>query len=140
VFEAPRILATKTGGLKGSEPTGQAPAHPFAICAADYNGDGRLDLLLGDHYFVKRSLSEEQRAELAPAIEKGRAIRDECSDLIDERPKDETRQERIARFRKALAKWQELETLSWVGGLQGNGPDAERHAHVWLFERIDVDR
>jgi len=140
VFEAPRILVSRTGGLKGSKPLGQIPAHPFAICAADFNGDGRLDLLLGDHYIVKRSLSEEQQTDLAETVEQGRAIRSECRDLIKQRPKDESREERIARFRKALAKWQELETLPWVGGLHGGGPDSEQHGHVWLFERIDVER
>jgi hypothetical protein len=140
VFEGARILVASNLRLRDAERPGDVPAHPHAICAADFNGDGRLDLLLGDTYFVERSLGEEQREELAEAAEIGDAIRGACRRLIRERPKDETREERIARFRRALAKWRELETLPWVRCIQGDSPKQQRHGHVWLFERIAVER
>jgi WD40 repeat protein len=136
VLQYPEVLVSSDGWELASDRSDDRPARPRAICTADFTGDGRLDLLLGDHYFVKRDLTEEQSARFAEARKTGNAIRDECRKLIRERPEDETQQERIERFRKALRKWQELEALPWAYGGQGDRPEFERHGNVWLYERI----
>jgi hypothetical protein len=139
VLQPARILVSRSGWAHEHqrEFSVKSAARPQAICTADFNGDGRLDLLVGDCYYSERMLTEAQKAELAKVAKAGSEIRARCTNLIQDEPKNETRQQRIERFRKVLATWSELGDLPWAAGGQGAGFDKERHGRVWLYERRD---
>jgi len=125
-FEAPRVLVPSR---HVKAPDGQPGCH-HAFCVADFNADGRLDLLLGDRF--RRNIDEEERREL-PVADSARlnALRQRYDDLKDE-PDGETREERIGRYRRQLRAWQEYEALR----LATHRADYRRRGHVWLYERI----
>ncbi len=140
-FQKPKILIARDGwSSRRDRPGDGKPSRPQAICAADFNGDGRLDLLLGDHYFVKRSLTDEQLAQIAETSETARSLRTECGSLIRKHPENETREERSERFRRALRMWRELAEIPWTHGGLGDRADYKRHGSVWFYERIAVKR
>ncbi len=133
----PQILVSADAWSSGNGRPEDAPARPQAVCAADFNGDGRLDLLLGDFYFVRREAPEEQRAKMKEAAEKENAIRSAVNLMLRDEPRNENPQQRAERYRKALRMWQELGDLPWVRGGQGSTPSYERHGRVWLYRRIE---
>jgi len=115
----------------------QRPVYFYSICAADFNGDGRLDLLLGDHYAKPKELSEARIAEMAAVKETRSELLREFQELMRAEPENETRGQRIERRRRATRKCVEY------CGLPPYGPQAaqarlERHAGVWLYERVTV--
>ncbi len=130
VLQGPEILIPAGNRSPGNERRYDEPAYHHAICVADFNADGRLDLLLGDHSVRRIELTEEQRAQLAEASAKNVALRGE----VTRRPQNETQQERIERFRIALREWQECASpLS--GSAQAASAQYARHGCVWLYER-----
>jgi hypothetical protein len=109
--------------------------HIYAICVADFNSDGHPDLLLGDHYFITRTLTREQRARYREVSKLRSALWSEYRELIRTPPEDMSRQERIERFREALRKEQQISGMLFAGP-QAAQPRMERHGGVWLYERI----
>lgn len=135
-FEAPRLLVSNsTSNATTDVPEGQ-PGLFHAFSAADFNADGRLDLLLGDRRMERVEISDEDRQRILANVDRRDALRDEYNDLSDE-PDVETRPERIERYRKALAVWQEYETLRQAGSPSSKSR-YERRGRVWFYERIGV--
>jgi len=125
-FEAPRVLVPS----RHVKTTDDQPGCHHAFCVADFNDDGRLDLLLGDRF--RESIDEEDQRETSVADSDRRdALRKRYDDLRDE-PDGETREERIGRYRRQLRAWQEYEALR----LAASKADYRRRGNVWLYERI----
>lgn len=119
---------------------GSAPAEPrrgirSKICAADWNGDGRLDLLVGD-YTTMRPPPAERGEEETAAIAKARADLDAAAAAKKEiRLKLAMHPPSGKEEVKKLA--QRVEELdAEMARLRGTLPDEyEEHGFVWLFLR-----
>jgi hypothetical protein len=140
VFQGPQILVSADDlgprNDDGPDHERRKPSrHVYSICVADFNADGRPDLLLGDHYHLTRSLTDKQRARYAEAAEKRRSFWHDYCKLVDEWPENDTREARIERMRQTLRKWDELSSVPWIG-VQASQSRFERHGGVWFFERI----
>jgi hypothetical protein len=119
------------------------------VCATDWNGDGRLDLLLGDFAVTMREavkLSDEERAaaeeaqkQIETLIEQYVALAQEL-EQVSAAPDDETadqKKQRTARQSELekqtedlLKKFQELQEIAQKGE-----PHHEYHGYVWLLLR-----
>ncbi len=136
-FESPRLLVPLvTTRSNQKAPDGQPGCH-HAFCVADFNSDGRPDLLLGDRFRRAVELSEEARQKILADKHRLGALRTQYSDLRDE-PKNESRSERIDRYRKLLRTWQEYQPLLLAGNA-ASGNRYEHLGHVWYFERLAPD-
>ena len=111
------------------------------VCVADWNGDGRPDLLLGDFAMQKPDLPEptaEEKAEHDKIREEMATLRKEYSKLVNqvfgkERPKDEAGQKAVNESLKTLREK--------MVALQEKLPaESENHGWVWLFLRKPVER
>lgn len=135
-FQAPKILVSNIRSTwRGYKRPDDQPAGFHAICVADFNDDGQLDLLLGDNSMesVKQPPpTEQQKARDAELSAKISSLNREYYDL-KQRPKDETRQQRIQRHRKAIAKWAERAALIEA---KRSAQDYQRHGSVWFYERL----
>ena len=135
VLEKPKVLVAANDFSYGGPIPENEPAYYHAICVADFNADGRLDLLLGDECRerIEKELSaeetEQQQVARAKLLATRSAVLAEYRDLRD-RPKDETRQQRIERYRQVLRKWQECPPYPSTGSF------GKRHGRVWLYTRI----
>ena len=98
----------------------------YAVCATDFNADGKLDLLVGDHYYFTRDLDDEQRAAYRASTRRRSEFWDEFRETILFDAADEPRAERVERFQGALEDWDLLSSLLWVGG-QASQSGMERH-------------
>ena len=67
-FQNPEILVPANDWSFGDERQDDQPGRYHAICVVDFNADGRLDLLLGDHFVKRIDLTEEQKARIAEAL------------------------------------------------------------------------
>lgn len=134
-FDSPRLLVPLIAPLPSREvPDGQ-PGFHHAFCVADFNSDGRLDLLLGDRRSQRVvELTEQSREQIDADEERLDAARRQYDDLRDA-PKRETQAERIERYRKVLRAWQEYETLRLTRDTD-SGVRYEHRGYVWYFERI----
>ncbi len=135
-FQAPQLLLSSKAWQATGERVAGRPRRPQAICVADFNGDGRADLLLGDHEYVKRELSEEDAARYAQAREQGTALRERCFRLLSDLEDNESPAERRQRVEEALQAWQQMTELPWVYCSQGDNPSYQRHGNVWLYLRL----
>jgi len=133
-FESARLLVPRGKGSPSHEPSKDRPGFPHAFCVADFNADGRLDLLLGDR-FTRRVEGEREGGEQAAANrERESAARERYRSLCEE-PEKETRHQRIERYRKRLRAWSEYialkEATARIWGTRGR-----RGGHVWFYERL----
>jgi hypothetical protein len=129
LLHTPQVLLSMRGINSGGDaPTPDEPTRPQAICVADFNGDGHLDLILGDMYMQRLpnagivKLNEEEikkRSALGNAYQK-----------LRKQPDGETREQRVERFREVVRKWQEYGPLKYAGA------SVKRHGRVWLYTRI----
>ena len=135
-LEAARILVPKSEVAWGKAPSVAARGQRAKVCAADWNGDGRLDLLLGDITYQKPDLPEpttEQKAE----HERLRAEREQVSNRWEElyaRAAELRRagnKDEIAKVEKDAQavrdRMREIDRLLPV--------ESEDHGWVWLFLR-----
>ncbi len=130
-LQKPEILVPASDWSLGDERRDDQPARYHAICVADFNADGRLDLLLGDHSIKHIELTEKQKTQIAKGLEKSSEMRQELATTVA----NETRPQQIERVRKALREWQEHAALP-MGFCQAASPRLERHGRVWFYERI----
>lgn len=134
-LQKPEVLVSAGNWSLGDPVRDDEPARYHAICVADFNADGRLDLLLGDHFLKHVDLTEEQETLVAEGMTTSSAMRRELAST----PANETRPERIERFRKALREWQKHAALP-MGFCQAASPRFDRHGRVWFYERIAKSR
>ncbi len=134
-LESPRLLVPLLTRLPNTEvPTGH-PGFHHAFCVADFNADGRLDLLVGDRFSREVQVSDQQRRQADANKERCAALREESYQLRRDQPPHETRAERIERHRRSLRTWQESETLRMTRG-SASDTRQEQCGFVWYFERI----
>ncbi len=105
-----------------------------AVCVADYDADGRLDLVVGDHYVVHREVSE---AELQKFKDFSRARSDFWRRYLGimKDASERTRASRIWSFQSALAEWRDLIAVSSIGPLASDNR-MQQHGGVWLYRRL----
>jgi hypothetical protein len=139
VLAASQVLVPDNhGSALGEAPVGNEPRRFQAACVADFNGDGRLDLLVGDTYTAENELPEptaEQRAK----DEKAAKTRSDCWSEVGvltatTRSPAATVHEDDQRWRKVLRTLQEL-AASDPDGTQVTSVRAKRHGRVWLYAR-----
>jgi hypothetical protein len=114
------------------------PGFPTGICVADFNGDGRPDLLVGDYFGESVEYPEPteiQRAQMAKANEVSESLRSERQLLGTPPPENETRQQRIERYRQAVYDWQKLQD-AYIAARKFETKQYVRHGGVWLYARV----
>jgi len=132
---AAQVLVPGTGWREQS-PVAPEPGVRVKVCAADWNGDGKLDLLVGDRASLKPDLPEptdeqkkahdEARAELEELYERYGELRDKLDGrqrVRDEAERAKVREE-LGRLR---ARMDELRASL--------PPDEENHGWIWFFAR-----
>jgi hypothetical protein len=123
-------------------------------CVVDWDGDGRLDLLLGDRcggFNAKPSQTEEEKAEERKANDRLPELRRKWADAFkryrqaEDGPADEASAAKEARLRDRETLREDLRRLkdeiAVVQEIQGRyRPGYQSHGFVWLFQRKPVDR
>jgi hypothetical protein len=113
------------------------------VCAADWNGDGRLDLLVGDYSNQKpapveltpekKAEQDRVRAELAPVEQRYREV---VTKYLDDNARKSRTAEELAQLEKELGEvsrqMQELRKKV--------PPEYETHGWVWLYLRKPADQ
>lgn len=113
------------------------PGHFIQACVADFNGDGRLDLLLGDRCSETveyPELTEQQQKAKEVASARLRVVQREYSALRTG-PANETKGARAEREKKLASKKQQCAAAS--AAVDDFGPNMYlHHGWVWLYERL----
>jgi hypothetical protein len=133
---AETLVESAGDGFWETPPKGARRGVRAKVCAADWNGDGLLDLLVGDYSTNAPDLPEPSpeekvrhdrvRAELDVVQERYSAIAQKV--YGGERPKDKAERDRLEEeMSKVLEEMQKLR-----GQIP---PESEDHGWVWYFER-----
>jgi len=135
-----RLVAPGQASFGADAPTTPHRGIRAKVCAVDWNGDGRLDLLVGDFTTQKANLPEltaEQKAEHAKLRKELASAQSRFSELVTKmRVPGRTKKEERARLEK------EFEEVSRrLGEVQAKLPqEYENHGWVWLFLRNPAER
>ena len=113
------------------------------VCAADWNGDGRLDLLVGDFATQKPDLPEptpEQKAEQDRVRAELEPLEKRFGEMMQQlygsgRKKKDMSDEEREKFNKEMQELQQ-KTMNLRQKLPA---ESEQHGWVWLFLRKPVD-
>jgi hypothetical protein len=109
------------------------------ICVADWNGDGRLDLLVGDFAIQKPDLPEptpEEKAEHDRIRKELEPVQKNYSELTQKLygPQRVKTKEELDKVKKEIE-----ELRKQMTDLRSKlPPESERHGWVWLFLRKDI--
>ena len=115
------------------------PTSHIRFCVADYNGDGHLDLLVGDSWRKSRVFDKEhprpEKAEDQKKAEvKERKLRSELR-ALEKTPANETAEQRRLRKTAIIVKKEEC-GAAWREVYRGPDARSTRHGSVWYFERL----
>jgi hypothetical protein len=134
---AGEVLVTPGENRYGADaPKEPCRGHRSKICVADWNGDGRLDLLLGDFATQKpepKKLTPEEQAEQDKLKKEFDAVQANYRKLVDKligssRVKSKDEREKVEKEMK--------EVRARMTELYGKVPqEYENHGWVWLFLR-----
>lgn len=143
VFESSRLLVGQADLVAPSEiGPDESRTSPstmlYAVCVTDYDHDGHLDLLLGDHYYADRTLSDDEQQAFALHSQKLGEFSVQYRQLVEDAVTLGSRQERVEAFRTALADWRRL-NAEIFSGPQAANPNMERHGGVWFYRRLNDD-
>jgi len=125
------------------------PCMRAKVCVIDWNGDGRLDLLVGDAGYTQTEavkLTEEEKAAQKKAQEEYNRLLTEFLPLHQEQgklfqapanEKPEARAEREKKLREVQEKLKPFneKTQPLFQAMRKGQPSLEWHGHVWLFVR-----
>jgi hypothetical protein len=136
-FAPPRTLVRRAASSPSHAAPGGQPGFHHAFCVADFDADGRQDLLVGDRFRRSVEVDEEARQQVLADDERCDALRGEYEDLR-QGPQHETRPERIERYRKLLRIWQEYEPLR-LARLAASGIRIEHRGYVWYYKRTAAE-
>jgi len=136
-FESPRLLVPLGGHRPYHGAPTNCPGFHHAFCVADFNADGRLDLLLGDRFRRTVAVTQEERDKVAENLERRETLVKQYRELR-ERPEGETRPQRIERYRKRLQAWQEYAELNLIRNTTAETRQ-ERCGHVWFYKRLATE-
>lgn len=130
----PEQLVPPSGAGHGDDaPAEPAPGHRAKVCAADWNGDGHLDLLLGDistQKVVRKEPTPEEKAGHDRIRKELDAVIKRHGDLWEavREQKDREQRRKLAEELGAVEKrWQELDAEL--------PKETEDHGWVWLYLR-----
>ena len=141
---AGRALVPPAGEMYGDNtPTEPTRGMRTKVCAADWNGDGRLDLLVGDYTTQKPAPKEytaEEKAEHAKARAEMEPLQKKYGELVQNFINPKQRQsktpEQMAQIEKELG-----EVSKKMGELRDKiPPESETHGWVWLYLRKPADQ
>ncbi len=113
------------------------PGYFIQASAADFNGDGRLDLLLGDMCLETveyPELTEQQQKAKEVAVDRLQVARRGHSALRTG-PADETSKARVEREKNLASKQQQC-AKAWAAAHNFGPKRYLRHGWVWLYERL----
>ena len=137
-----RQLLPPVGDLHTNMPAEPTRGMRSKVCAADWNGDGRLDLLVGDITYQKPKpveLSAEQkaeqeklRAELAPLEKRYQEL---AQQYFNSRGKKDMKPEDREKLQKEFGE----ASTKMFAVRQKLPPEYENHGWVWLFLRKPAD-
>ena len=125
--------------MSPSKAVGDLPTLPTSrtkVCVADFNGDERLDLLVGDmqRQMVKtRELSEEEKAADEALKEKQMPLLEQYKELL-KGPKDESEEAKTERRKKFTDVCGQLRKIQSERAKYYNRR-MEIHGWVWLLVR-----
>jgi hypothetical protein len=132
------LLGEGTAKYGADAPREPTRGHRAKVSAADWNGDGRRDLLLGDIEYLKPVLAEptaEEKAEHEKLRKELDGVRERyhalSAKLEDPALKDKAEREKVAKEMEEVGR-------RW-GEIDGKLPrESENHGFVWLFLRKPV--
>ena len=137
-----RKLLPPVGDLHTNMPAEPTRGIRSKVCAADWNGDGRLDLLVGDMTYQKPrpvELTAEQkaeqdklRAELAPLEKRYQEL---AQQYFNSRGKKDMKPEDREKLQKEFGE----ASSKMFAVRQKLPPEYENHGWVWLFLRKPAD-
>lgn len=118
------------------------------VCVTDWNGDGRVDLLLGDRSgseLGKADRSEEERQEIAKAVDELKELKqqiDTCQEELRDlrqaaldNPDNEEISDKLVDQRRELSRLRRKSSAKSRLLRQLRKPKTVRHGFVWLFLR-----
>ena len=116
------------------------PTQNIRLCVADYNDDGRVDLLLGDSWFLHRQKAgrpAEETQQRVIAYAAYSELRDQLKALEDA-AENESEAARATHAARIAAKTIEC-AKAWRAAYSDQ-QRTSRHGSVWLFERVAAPR
>jgi hypothetical protein len=140
---AGRQLVPPVGDMYQNTPAEPARGMRSKVCAADWNGDGRLDLLVGDFAYLKpkpadvtaeqKAEQDKARAEMAPLEKRyGEIVRTYFDARARKAMTAEAREKQGKELGELSTRMQELRTKF--------PQEYENHGWVWLFLRKPADQ
>jgi hypothetical protein len=127
------LLKKSAGGYSNAVENGEAPSAPGTrtkVCVTDWNGDGQVDLLVGDLWYEKpagKKLTDEEKARLAELKKKQTDLSQKYSKLYQElgaKAKDDEELKKMGAELSSL--YQEMAKLE---------PRSTPRGSVWLYIR-----
>jgi hypothetical protein len=153
---AAKVLVAESDLDKDEQPPGwSAKDHPgirAKVCVVDWDGDGRLDLLVGDYGYTlpkARKLTKEEELAKEKAKEEHDKLAEEYRPQLEEqqkllklfrKPPDETPAAKAEREKKFEAVLQKLKpyyerSRKLYPAMTKGQPKRKWHGHVWLYLR-----